>query len=167
MLCPCWEISTWNLATKETKQPSKQAATLWPFSKWLAYFQLPLSYSHLIRCDAVGDGLLHALPGDLSHHQIGETIQHLWEEGNEGDLQLRVWKKVARWWRGDGREKKDHIFISKIVGMQVQASLERAPFKQKAISLSPEWLCLHAFSSLYCQDTLNSLQGTLAFNLMK
>lgn len=45
---------------------------------------------YLLGCNAAGDGLLHALPGDLRHHHVGEAIEHLREEGNEGDLQLRL-----------------------------------------------------------------------------
>lgn len=40
--------------------------------------------------DAVGDGLLHGLPGDLSHHHVGEAVEHLGEEGHQSDLKLRV-----------------------------------------------------------------------------
>lgn len=45
---------------------------------------------YLLGCDATGNGLLHTLPGHLCHHHVGESIEHLGEESNESDLQLRL-----------------------------------------------------------------------------
>lgn len=47
---------------------------------------------YLLCSDAIGNGLLHWLPRNLSHNYIGEAIQQFTEEGHEGDLKFWIWE---------------------------------------------------------------------------
>lgn len=64
--------------------------TLYPTAQVQPVFPPTPKGVYLLGCNTTGDCLLDTLPGDLCHHHVGEAIEHLREEGNEGDLQLRL-----------------------------------------------------------------------------
>lgn len=55
-------------------------------------------YFYLLCCDAISNSLLHRLSGDLRHNHVRKPIQHLAEQSNQSNLQLRVWEKQHKCW---------------------------------------------------------------------